>query len=215
MAQIVLLSGGMDSLISHRLFYPDAEPVFVFSGSRYSMHDWKLAVQQVPTLRTLDAPDLREWANGVVPHRNIVLLGTVANQCSAHELIVSAPRGEIIWDQQRAFHRAAQKVLKGVQIINPLRHYTKTQAVAAWLAAGLSHEELLASRSCYSAEPGQCGQCAACVKRWVALTNNRISEPYRADVRQHAIKLANMAQVRDLFRYGIRPSLEAWRAIET
>lgn len=203
----------MDSLISHRLFYPDAKPVFVYSGARYMAHDLRLAHQQVPRLHTLDAPDLREWANGVVPHRNAVLLATVANQFEATEIIVSAPRGELIWDQQPAFHRAMEKVLRGVKITNPLRRLTKTQAVAAWLARGLPRAELLASRSCYSAQPGQCGQCPACVKRWVALKNNGLSEYYREDPRQHAEELAAMGTLRDLLRYGLRPAWEAWEAL--
>lgn len=213
MAQVILLSGGMDSLISHRLFYPDAEPVFVHSGSRYAMHDWRLAVQQVPHVRVLDAPDLKELSSGVVPHRNAVLLATVANQMDAHEIIVSAPRGEIIWDQQPPFHRAMEKVLKGVRILNPLRRLTKTQAVAAWLARGLPRAELLASRSCYSTSAHQCGECPACVKRWVALKNNGIAEFYHQDPREYAMEIAQESRLSDLFRYGLRPAWEAWEAL--
>lgn len=213
MAQIILLSGGMDSLISHRLFYPDAVPVFVFTGARYQEHDYALAKQQVPKLEALHLGKFREWGNGVVPHRNCILLATVANLYAADELVVSAPRGELIWDQQPAFHRTMQKVLKGVRILNPLRKLTKTQAVGAWLARGLPAGELLASRSCYSAEAGQCGACPACVKRWIATKNNGLSEWYASDVRHHALALAKLGSVRDLFRYGLTPSLEAWRAI--
>lgn len=213
MAQIILLSGGMDSLISHRLFYPFAQPVFVDTGSRYADHDLELAVQQVPRVEVLHIPRLTEWANGVVPYRNALLLAYVANRTGASDLIVSAPRGELIWDQQPAFHKAMGKVLRDVAILNPLRHLTKTQAVAAWLARGYRADELLASRSCYSASAGHCGQCPACVKRWVALKNNGLSEKYDADVRQHATHLAKLGTWRDALRYGLRPALEAWRAI--
>ncbi len=213
MAQIILLSGGMDSLISHRLFYPDAQPVFVWTGSRYQHHDYRHAVQQVPQLSTIAGPDLREWKNGVVPHRNSILLAQVANQFEATEIIVSAPRGELIWDQQPAFHRAVEKVLRGVRIRNPLRRLTKTQAVAAWLARGLPRAELLASRSCYSDALLPCGQCPACVKRWIALTNNGLREYYRNDPREHAEELAAMGTARDLLRYGLRPAWEAWEAL--
>lgn len=213
MAQIILLSGGMDSLISHRLFYPFATPVFVFTGARYQEHDYALAKQQVPKLEALHLGKFREWGNGVVPHRNIILLSTVANLYDAEDLIVSAPRGELIWDQQTAFHRAAQKVLKGVRIQNPLRKLTKTQAVRAWLARGLRADELLASRSCYSPDAGQCGACPACAKRWIALANNGIFERYEQDVRQHVRALGKLGSVRDLLRYGMRPTLEAWQAL--
>lgn len=213
MGKVVLLSGGMDSLVSHRLFCPDFTPVFVRTGSRYEHLDIALAKTQVPALHILHAPPLREWGNGVVPHRNAVLLSVVANEYGADTICVSAPRGELIWDQQPAFHAAMQKVLRGVSIVNPLRRLTKTQAVAAWLARGLPAAELLATRSCYSPSARQCGQCPACVKRWVALSNNGLSEPYAADVRQHAMKLAKMGTWRDAWRYGFRPAYEAWRAL--
>lgn len=214
MRKIILLSGGMDSLISYRLFHPDATPVFVHTGSRYARHDYRMAMSQEPDVRLMFLPELREWANGVVPHRNAVLLSAVANMYDAEQIVVSAPRGELIWDQQRRFHRTMEKALRGVRILNPLRHLTKTQAVAAWMRAGHDSFELLfRSRSCYSDKPGQCGECPACVKRWVAITNNGLQEEYRADVRQHAMKLGKMGTVGDLLRYGARPAWEAWRAV--
>lgn len=217
MAQIILLSGGMDSLISHRVFYPDALPVFVRSGARYTLHDYKMANQQVPRLSLLCLPNLHERPDGVVPHRNSILLSAVANQFNADEIIVSAPRGELIWDQQPAFHRAMEKVLRGVKITNPLRRLTKTQAVAAWLARGLPRAELLASRSCYSETAHQCGACAACVKRWIALTNNGIEEFYQEDPYNHAFRLVEELSVPQLVgyaaRYGLRPAWEAYEAL--
>lgn len=214
MAQIILLSGGMDSLISHRLFYPDAVPVFVRTGSCYTAHDYKKATEQDSSVRLLCLPNLHERSDGVVPHRNSILLSAVANMFGASEIVVSAPRGELIWDQQPAFHRAVEKVLRGVRILNPLRKLTKTQAVAEWLRRGNGWVELVqCSRSCYSDNAHQCGQCPACVKRWVALQNNGLSEFYHADVQQYARRIASMATARDLFRYGIRPTYEAWKAV--
>lgn len=213
MAQIILLSGGMDSLISHRLFYPDAQPVFVGGLSRYAEHDYFCAMQQVPLVSYIEAPKMVERADGVVPHRNALMLALVANMFHAAEIIVSAPKGELIWDQQTAFYYTMEQALK-VQINNPLERLTKTQAVAAWLHRGLPAEELLASRSCYSRSEHQCGQCPACVKRWIALKNNGLSEYYHSDVRQYAMTLATLGTWRDALRYGARPTWEAWKALQ-
>lgn len=214
MSTVILLSGGMDSFISRRLFYPKATPVFVDTGSRYTEHDLACAVQQEPNLSVLHMPRLREWANGVVPHRNALLLAYVANRYAAEHVVVSAPRGELIWDQQPAFHRAMNKVLRGTSIVNPLRHLTKTQAVELALLRGVDPVEMVNfTRSCYSDQAQQCGQCPACVKRWISLVNNGLSELYTYDPRVTARHLAELGTVGHLWRYGLAPTLEAWRAL--
>jgi 7-cyano-7-deazaguanine synthase len=212
MAKIILLSGGMDSLISYRLFHPDAIPVFVHTGARYASQDLERARHQAPELHEVKGPHLVENDDGVVPHRNAALLCVVANRFDAEEIVVSAPRGELIWDQQPRFYRAMETALN-LTVTNPLHHLTKTEAVAAWLRSGRKAEDLLASRSCYSTTSMQCGRCPACVKRWIALRNNGLSELYVSNVRQHAIELAKLGTWRDVLRYGLRPSLEAWRAV--
>jgi 7-cyano-7-deazaguanine synthase in queuosine biosynthesis len=218
MAQIILLSGGLDSMISYRLFYPRATPVFVDTSSIYTTHDHTCALSIAGVdLVTLKAPALAERFDGVVPHRNAVLLSFVANRMGAHQIIVSAPRGELIWDQQPAFHRAMEKVLRGVEILNPLRSLTKTQAVALLLQQyghTWAQHHVSRTRSCYSDTGHQCGQCPACVKRWVSLQNNGLSEFYHGDVRAYARQLASRGTVRDLLRYGLRPALEARRALQ-
>lgn len=213
MEQIILLSGGMDSLISYRLFYPNAHPVFVQTGSRYQELDYVRARAQAPHLTTLAMPKLRELPDGVVPHRNAAMLAVVANATGAKEIIVSAPRGEMIWDQQPAFHRAISKALGGVRITNALGALTKTQAVQAWRADGMSTLGLLHSRSCYGTGVYHCGNCAACVKRWIALSNNGIHEFYENNPRDYAEYLAEGGTLRDLLRYGVRPAWEAYKAI--
>jgi 7-cyano-7-deazaguanine synthase in queuosine biosynthesis len=213
MGQIILLSGGMDSLISYRLFYPYARPIFVRTGACYQEQDLHFAKMQAKNLTVAPLLPLMEWANGVVPHRNAILLSFVANAFHAHEIIVSAPRGELIWDQQPAFYRTMEKALKGVTILNPLQNLTKTQAVALWKKRGISTDLLLESRSCYGRKLRPCGQCPACVKRFIALKNNDIEEHYLFDPKAHAKKLVELANVRYLLKYGIRPAWEAWKAI--
>lgn len=215
MGKIILLSGGMDSLISYRVFHRDAQPVFVRTGSRYEHLDIEFARAQAPNLYVLLCAPLREFANGVVPHRNATILSMVANAYDPEAIVVSAPRGELIWDQQPIFHDAMSAALRGVQVLNPLRSLTKTQAIAAWLADGGGSLELsLTSRSCYSSSARQCGKCPACVKRWIAMRNNGLDEQYDADVRHTARELAKLGTWRSALQYGLRPLWEAYRALK-
>ncbi len=204
----------MDSYINYRLFCPEYQPVFVHTGSRYSQRDFHVARDLSYDLISYNGPPLREYASGFVPHRNIILLATVANVFQATHICVSAPRGELAWDQQPAFHRQAEKLLPGVTIVNPLAKLTKAQAVRMYLSsdAEYSREELLSTRSCYASDTTRCGRCAACVKRWVAMANNGIHEGYDNNVRAYARSLANEAKLREVWRYGLRPVWEAYSA---
>jgi hypothetical protein len=49
------------------------------------------------------------------------------------------------------------------------------------LKSGLSKEELLATSSCLSGEPGNCGHCVVCLRRWGIFTQLGIREEYNRD----------------------------------
>ncbi len=172
--KIVLLSGGLDSYISYRLFAPDYLPVYVDTGSRYSIYDYQAALALVPSLVRFVLPSLTESDDGIVPHRNIILLAAVANHFNASEIMVAAPKGELVADQQPVFYRRASRLL-GIRISNPAGRYTKTGLVKLAIRRGVSSTDLLATRSCYSAQRDPCGNCAACLKRSIAFTNNGIA----------------------------------------
>lgn len=214
MRQIILLSGGMDSMIARRVFYPHAIPVFVRTGSRYQHLDLSAAKRVSQKVKVLSMPTLRENPDGVVPHRNALLLAYVANHMRAEAIVVSSPRGELIWDQQPAFHRAMERVLGDVEIVSPLRDMTKAQAVGLLCDAfGRNRAEryLAETRSCYSATEQQCGECSACVKRYIALRYNGFHEEYTVHPHEHARQLLSLATWRGAFKYGFRPAFEAWK----
>ncbi len=213
MNNVILLSGGMDSFLSYRMFYPHYTPVFVNSGSRYAYRDIEFARRHAGSELVVQyLTPLVEDPSGHVPHRNTILLASVANH-GANTIVVSAPRGELVWDQQPAYHKALRRVLPGVNIVNPLRRYTKAQAIALYLSTGGSREDLSNTRSCYSPDHLRCGQCPACVKRWVAMRYNGIDETYEQDVVLYAKELASRGTLRDAWRYGARPLYEAWWAL--
>jgi 7-cyano-7-deazaguanine synthase in queuosine biosynthesis len=187
-------------------------PVFVKTGNAYQDIDLDIAQRLMPGLEVYELPKLKECRNGVVPHRNAILLAYLANVTYADEIVVSAPKGEMIWDQQTSFHRIMESVLKEVKISNPLRKLTKAQAIRKYLERNGDVGTLLSTRSCYSGQVGQCGLCAACIKRWIALRNNGLSECYANDVASYAAMVIKSGRIRDMFRYGLRPTFEAVKA---
>lgn len=212
MSKIILLSGGMDSFINWRLFHYDAVPVFVRTGSRYQEHDLRLARMQSTSLIELDMPKLSEQSNGVVPHRNIILLGLVANRTSASSIVVSAPLGEVIHDQQPRFYKLCSEVL-GIPIVNSLSGYTKSDLVSKYIQ-NFSDRKFLNTRSCYSSAQGQCGNCPACFKRWVALTNNGIREHYTNNPKEYIKTLRQQYSLVSLLTQDVKVIWQTYKALK-
>jgi hypothetical protein len=63
---------------------------------------------------------------------------------------------------------------------------TKTEMVKWYLGAGLDPQILISTRSCYSPGDNRCGACSACFRRWVAFTNNDISELHENDITKYS-----------------------------
>ena len=60
-----------------------------------------------------------------------------------------------------------------MEILLPFEHKTKTEFIREYLKTG-SANELLKTRSCYKGEEEECGKCASCMRKFVALTNNNL-----------------------------------------
>lgn len=62
------------------------------------------------------------------------------------------------------------------EVFTPLSGYSKTQSVRRYLASGGNPEALLRSFSCFRpADDTPCGECNACVNRYVALKLNKLA----------------------------------------
>lgn len=207
--KIILLSGGLDSYISYRLFAPDYHPVFVDTGAKYAALDYAAALAQVPHLQLLKMPTLTEHSDGLVPHRNLILLALVANRFACSEIMVSAPKGELVADQQPAFYRKVSRLL-GITISNPAGRYTKSGLVRQALALGVSTTELLQTRSCYSDAATPCGVCSACIKRAIAFGNSGIDLGWTYQ-RSSVDKLLSQVSLRLILRHGFSATLDTLR----
>jgi 7-cyano-7-deazaguanine synthase len=222
MSKVILLSGGMDSFISYSLWGDNHIPVFIKNLSSYTEQDYQKALllcgSKLVVINT--ASNLVELPNtSVVPHRNMIMMGVVANVMGASEIMISSPRGEIIADQQPAFYKRLQSIMGNVKITNPIGRYTKTQAVRKYVreSGSFARKRIVShSRSCYSASTwGQCGQCAACFKRFVAFELNGVSDKFNYPPALYplAVKGEGNLTFSNMAAYGIRPTWEAWKAV--
>ena len=178
----LLHSGGLDSHVAW-LLDPDRVPVYVCHDAR-NQHRELAALADLADNDPSFAPLIIDGLSvghgatldGHVRHRNLVLLVTVAAHLHANEVVYAAVRGEASADKSPEFVRALDRTLRiseGTRLVAPLLRWTKGQAVRAALDAAHDRdkavEALLLTRSCYSAEAPECGQCQACYRRHLAL----------------------------------------------
>ncbi len=197
----VLNSGGMDSYLTWWLYehkYGErVNNVFVDIGHAYAAKErtalaainamqpnFHYVVAKGPPIGGLETP------SGIIPNRNAELI-LAASAEGYSKIMMGVLHGEINSDKSPEFMSAMQTVLdiswraqywnataRVHRIWSPIREYTKTELVAHYRQAGGRLEPLLATVSCYSLNPGHCGRCPSCFKRWVALTNNYIAQAW-------------------------------------
>lgn len=194
----ILNSGGMDSYITWWLD-GEADNVFVDIGHKYvkkerraltNLHGPRANNGGHFKVRTLDGASIghNELPSGIIPNRNAYLI-LAASDAGYSEIMMGVLHGEINSDKSIEFMSDMQAMLdiswrkqywnkeeRIHKIWSPIRNYTKTQLVRMYLDLGGSPDVLLDTVSCYSAEHQHCGACPSCFKRWVALTNNNITQ---------------------------------------
>jgi 7-cyano-7-deazaguanine synthase in queuosine biosynthesis len=223
MGKVILLSGGMDSYITYTLWHNDAMPLFVSWGAPYEDKDYEQAKRLVPELKQVNnVLDLWNYVGdfGHVPHRNVALL-TIAAQYG-DKIVLSGVREDLSGDTSDKFLRSMSKTLslserRPITVFNGTGRMTKTQLLREYFAhyGDLDDmQRILQTRSCYRTHSTHCGECAACLKRWVALTNNGVAEHFDKDPREYARAIVKHAKWRDIMRVGIRYLWEVSDAIE-
>ena len=226
---IQLFSGGLDSFAMwHLLGKP--QPVYVRYGHKYEGRELETIgrlEQADPSLRvtTLDGPQIGELEqpDGHIPHRNLLLIGTAVAALQPSVVYIGVLRGETSRDKSNRFLRQTSKLLSfcegRVRVLSPSKRLTKTQLVARFIKSFPDFVDgLRATRSCYAESDMPCGQCMACFRRWVAMSNNDIHEVYEADpwqvVRRDAGTLAYLWRAPLAEWPGVlRNNLDAVRAL--
>lgn len=179
MSSVQLFSGGLDSVLLWHLRRPD-DCAYVTWGAPYEASElqaiWQLQRLGGPKVQVLrGAPLLPADQDGHVPHRNLMLLATVAaHYPAANEILIGSVLGESSADKSTRFLRAASRVIsasegRDVTVQAPLARGLKRWWVKRYLRAGGDVRLLACTRSCYRGTAVGCGRCPACFRRWQAL----------------------------------------------
>lgn len=176
MRQVVLLSGGIDSLVCAEMARRAGQLagcVFVDYGHPSqqieSHHGFIYCKKYGYRMRVFHAfhLNLGDMKSGqgarVVPARNAVLLSLAANHAGTDEAVtigVNAGDATDYLDCRADFIAAMQTAL-GIPVLAPLLHMTKAEVIAKARTLGLSPDD---AWSCYGPGPFTCGRCPSCVQ---------------------------------------------------
>lgn len=193
---VVLYSGGVDSTILLDLvrrtlarFGDDVVPIYFDLQQPYSEAEKR---RLDPSIRV---DDRLSWLGNadesspipIVSLRNIFMILLAATIGSKVYFGQLHPLSESTSDGDRLFASLTSLLLQKIasdprhglvypEVFTPLSGYSKPQSVRRYLASGGNPEALLRSFSCFRpADDTPCGECNACVNRYVALKLNNLA----------------------------------------
>jgi 7-cyano-7-deazaguanine synthase in queuosine biosynthesis len=160
----------------------------------------EMGLSEIDVVTSNALTDLGDMEKGdaYIPLRNLLFVCWAALY-GYDRVILGATAGETVRDKSWRFMGITGKLLsfllgRKIVIDAPYKRTTKTELVRQYLdrfASDLDIKYLWKTVSCYWANdypqdndeenPGQltgCGQCMACARRWVAMTNNDLEELY-------------------------------------
>lgn len=160
-------------------------------GHRYVGNEVEVVRKLLPNTIIETGINLSKWEarDANIPMRNL-FLATYASLYDP-EVVLVVQKGEMdIPDRSPTFFNMMTRDIsfltgKNCVVSTPFFSMTKTQIVGWYIKEGYNVRKLLETRSCYGTKEVSCGECSACFRRWVALTNNGISEVYAKDPLQY------------------------------
>jgi 7-cyano-7-deazaguanine synthase in queuosine biosynthesis len=218
---IVLFSGGVDSLITLRYAQSISRemmdcvtPVYCCLGHRYEAEEFRAVTDilhgRVNIDKSLSGLGLIEDSQANIPSRN----GHLILAALRHSLEYFS--GEVyIWltvqkdelsipDRSPEFldrMSGACSVLSGrrVTVRTPWRGLDKTDMVRWYIERAYSEDDLRKTWACYwpSAGGDQCGNCPACIRRYIAFSLNGVHEGYLQDPRRSATAQMYIQKAKD------------------
>lgn len=189
--KVILFSGGMDSVVLSAM-YPEALCLYVPTGSAYEAKErrqlaWVASAAGMVVETANVGLDLSaiERADAIVPSRNAYLVLVAANYGS--RIMLGATAGDLSHDKdgywaglmtqllQYMLHGKHYPGAPDYAVELPIKHKTKGELVADYIAIGRDPEILAESISCYDGEAdGHCGKCKACIRKWAAMEANGV-----------------------------------------
>lgn len=199
--QVLLYSGGMDSFIAAHT-HPGAALLYIDTGARYAAKELAHLAKVTPPHRKvhidrrLSLADV-EREDLIVPARNLLLV-TIATYYGNH-ILLAATAGDSSTDKDQVFADQASQVLTHVyashhfpdfgqvRVQLPYKEASKAQMVAEYLRYGGDPQALADTMSCYHPTLAHCGQCKACIRKWVALKRHGLHTltPWASDPATH------------------------------
>ena len=214
----LLFSGGLDSYCAHLYLkhkgisdFHDLVNIYVGTETnrreiaRMGMLVKQLNLGGVKSILGVDLETV-EQTDGFVPLRNLLLVGLPVMH-RYDTVYLAAVKGEGSLDKTYKFAKDTSDLFsyllgRRISIQMPVAHMTKTELVRWVLDNGATTEEKLSlTTSCYrpdNALTGRCGECQACVRRWVAMMLNDIYEPHDTDPFFKARELVNTSHLRKI-----------------
>lgn len=232
----LLYSSGLDSFIHWRLL---GEPfgMYVLLNHRYQDNElqaietlYQVLARQGKLLQVERVPgfDLSKWedSGAHIPSRNFIFLNAAALY-GASTVYLGALRGESSYDKSGEFLKTSSTLLsrmheRKILCLSPFRHLTKTQLVGAYLkqfSKAVDRDYLDFTYSCYNLDVKDigtyagCGECMACFRRWVAMSNNGIYEKYRRPPYTWDVIHPSPERCRLWFRNLTRKPISEWYGI--
>jgi 7-cyano-7-deazaguanine synthase in queuosine biosynthesis len=195
--QILLFSGGLDSLIAwYYLGKPDC--LFVNMHHKYAMQELE-TIQQivgVTNMRCIHDDRIalgdKEQPDAYIPMRNAFLAEIGA--LYAEKIWVISQKGEMnIPDRSEQFFSQTTEYLRflnnnpRIEVDTPFRNMSKVDMVRWYLAKDYPVDILKLSLSCYNGD--RCGRCSSCFRRWVSFELNGLEDefmvsPWKTDLAQ-------------------------------
>lgn len=209
---VVLVSGGIDSTVSwemaqKRVSEEQIDALYVKIETGYEDYEIKALRALGISPRIIEASIEHNWERFgfVIPGRNLLFILYAAQwlqeQKTQGEVWVSPTTSEITqsggdksWNFYWYMNQFLNSLYYPVRLVYPLQNLTKTGAIRWWLGQGLSAERLLKTRTCQSNHRLHCGECQACLIRWVALYNTGLDkqQQWEKDPRETYLKNAIM-----------------------
>lgn len=201
MKHIVLYSGGLDSFITAEyvrrtnLVDADIELIYMPLGHQYQDQELSSVVlnPNVAIISGLDTlGEVHEDFDAHIWARNAFLVLLAAKFIPEDDwgkIWLTVQKDEIsLSDRSPQFFKAMTDLLVSMDIKaivdTPWWNYDKTDMVRWYLNQdGSSAEELKKTHSCYRPAILPCGDCPACIRRFIAMTLNDVQEEYEIDPR--------------------------------
>lgn len=202
---VVLMSGGPDSLITLRWVesHPsssDVMPLYVDVGNRYGDSEWaalcrisRRTGEVFHAVQVLQSLGQWEDSDAHIFGRNAFLTMVAAKYLpKGGWIFLTVQKDELdIPDRTPEFLEHMGVLLSGlakhpITVSSPWLSSDKTDMVKWYLDSGYSKQDLLDTTSCYKRLRGllQCGDCPACIRRFIAFSLNGLEESYNIDPRK-------------------------------